>query len=79
MELHNWQESFAENSKKDHEDIMNSLNEVKTGQQLLLEASNKSSEEIAQIMLMMQGVSSTANFGLLYSTDISLCQAPYSL
>ncbi len=57
MELHNWQMQFEENSKKDHEEVMESLTRIEDVVTVQSEVQNRSSADIAQMMFMMQSVS----------------------
>jgi len=71
MELHNWQMQFEENSKKDHEEVMESLTRIEDVVTVQSEVQNRSSADIAQMMFMMQSFMSKFEMGDRRHTDLA--------
>lgn len=56
LEIHNWQNDFAINSRRDHAEIIEYLSEIQNSQAITKEAMANHSEMLRSIMTMMQDV-----------------------
>ncbi|KAF9013352.1 kinase-like domain-containing protein [Cyathus striatus] len=54
FEIHEWQKEFSENVKHDHDELMRSLAEIKTGQELTNSTLESQTEMIKEMMGLMQ-------------------------
>jgi hypothetical protein len=54
--MHEWRQSFEEQSRKDHQELMEQLGNVQTGQHIIQDTVNETKEMMEGVKTMMQQV-----------------------